>query len=162
MRPIVIDTREQMPWEFPEWVETRRHALPFGDYALEGDNGLVIERKNPSDFLGTFFSDWERFQRELDRASAEFARVEIYIEALNTDFKSTMDANGDIEPPKYGSMHITPNAIDSRIMELKETRPNVAVEFVESHALGAWLAYKRLEARSHHLDSLVRRLAVLI
>ena len=65
---IIIDTREQRPWHFPEELAiSERGTLHAGDYALKYDDRFAIERKSMDDFLGTISSGWDRFLRELDR-----------------------------------------------------------------------------------------------
>lgn len=63
---VAIDTREQLPYEFPAGWITWRHTLATGDYCIMGDwEGLVVERKSHNDLLGCIFT--ERFERELQR-----------------------------------------------------------------------------------------------
>ena len=64
---IVVDTREQRPYEFdPAHFVTVRRALPVGDYSLEGHEAQVaIERKSLDDFVSTVIGQRERFGREL-------------------------------------------------------------------------------------------------
>jgi hypothetical protein len=84
---ITIDTREQTPWHFPEWVaKTRIGTVRTGDYCLTGDAGFAIERKSLDDFCGTISSGWERFCRELDRMEGWPAKV-VLVEA---DFESLL------------------------------------------------------------------------
>ena len=77
---VVIDTREQTPWQFktvdviqnkqkfPLVVHTDSLSLKSGDYSIAGFEDLVaIERKSIGDALGTFTRGRERFERELDR-----------------------------------------------------------------------------------------------
>ncbi len=150
MRPIVIDTREQRPWEFPEWVDRRHHVLPFGDYALEGDNGYAIERKSLTDFVGTLFTGWERFQREIERARASFAKIVIFVEA---DYHQIMfnEVNGELLPPEYGHPMITPEAVSRRIAEL-DIRYNVPVCFFKDPSHAAFQAYENLKVRDMALE----------
>jgi len=75
MRTIVVDTREQLPWEFRSPAETM--TLKSGDYSLleeETERALehlvAIERKSLSDFLGSITSGRERFEREMERLHA--------------------------------------------------------------------------------------------
>jgi ERCC4-type nuclease len=65
---IAVDTREQLPYEFPlEWPVIRK-ALPSGDYSLIGyESEFAIERKSQTDLLGCWHTD--RFKRELERLS---------------------------------------------------------------------------------------------
>ena len=69
---IVVDTREQRPFIFPEEVaSTVSLKLDAGDYALmykgKIDEGFAVERKSLDDFVGTILCGWERFLKELDR-----------------------------------------------------------------------------------------------
>lgn len=65
---IVIDTREQSPWQFPPDLATvTQRTLRQGDYALDGDYSFVIERKSVADFIGTIGKGWDRLNREIDR-----------------------------------------------------------------------------------------------
>jgi DNA excision repair protein ERCC-4 len=65
MRRIIIDTREQKPYEFPEF-ETVSQALDAGDYSLEGlENRIAIERKSMDDLVHTLLAGKKRFCREL-------------------------------------------------------------------------------------------------
>ena len=64
---IVIDSREQQPFEFPaEKVVPIRRALPAGDYSLEGhEREFAVERKSLADFVQTVIRGRERFRKEL-------------------------------------------------------------------------------------------------
>lgn len=74
----VIDTREQLPYEFPEWPCIRK-ALPSGDYSLVGlENTFAVERKSQTDLLGCWHTD--RFKAELKRLSA-FDKAFLVIES---------------------------------------------------------------------------------
>ncbi len=76
---IAVDTREQLPYEFPpEWV-TIRKTLPSGDYSLVGyESEFAIERKSQTDLLGCWHTD--RFKRELERLSG-FKKAFLVIES---------------------------------------------------------------------------------
>lgn len=67
---ILIDTREQLPYQFrafPE-VTTKKATLKTGDYSLESyESEIIIERKNPADFLGSITRGRDRFEREISR-----------------------------------------------------------------------------------------------
>lgn len=63
---ILIDTREKQAWYFPEgFAKTSRVYLPYGDYALRGDTGFVIERKSLDDYTASVSTYWVRFLKEL-------------------------------------------------------------------------------------------------
>ena len=88
---VVIDTREQRPWDFrtfvadskqknrPLIIRTERNALKTGDYSIKGmEDRVTIERKSHSDAWGTFTRERDRFERELERmAEMEFAAIVI-------------------------------------------------------------------------------------
>jgi DNA excision repair protein ERCC-4 len=72
---IVIDTREQTPWQFPAkymdyQVTTSRGCLQTADYSISGheERGIIIERKAHWDEIaGNVTTGRERFRRELAR-----------------------------------------------------------------------------------------------
>jgi DNA excision repair protein ERCC-4 len=75
---VVVDTREQLPFTFdPAFFRVVRHALPAGDYSLEGhEDRVAIERKSLDDYVGSVIAGRERFGRELDKlAGLEFGCV---------------------------------------------------------------------------------------
>jgi DNA excision repair protein ERCC-4 len=66
---IVIDSREQLPYEFT--TPTRTATLPTGDYSISGaENLIAIERKTADDLVVSITRDRERFERELHRGMA--------------------------------------------------------------------------------------------
>jgi ERCC4-type nuclease len=70
---IIIDTREQAPYNFERWqVVTERAGLPTGDYSLPGfTDRAAIERKSLDDLIGCLMGkDRQRFERELSRGRA--------------------------------------------------------------------------------------------
>lgn len=77
---VVIDTREQRPFEFAGLTSDARHGrrplvvptvvgtLGQGDYSLAGLQDVVaVERKSLADLYGTLGQGRERFERELER-----------------------------------------------------------------------------------------------
>lgn len=79
---IIIDTREQLPYSFPE---SKRARLATGDYSLEGlENKVAVERKSKGDLFGSLGGGRDRFQREFERmARMDYAAV--VVEANLTD-----------------------------------------------------------------------------
>lgn len=73
---IVIDTREQHPFQFQgskhyQDIEIIRGTLQSGDYSLAGlTDKIAIERKELSDLIQCLGRERERFERELQRAAA--------------------------------------------------------------------------------------------
>ena len=89
---IITDTREQLPYSFPNAL---RKALPAGDYSIEGlETQVAIERKSLNDLVGTLLRGRKRFARELS-ALQEYSFAAIVIEGsiadiLSHNYKSEM------------------------------------------------------------------------
>lgn len=92
MPPIVIDTREQLPYEFHGSV---RGALPTGDYSIYGyEDRVAVERKSKPDAYGSLSVGRKRFEKEFARlAELEYAAVVV---------ESTMD--GFLDPPAHSQL----------------------------------------------------------
>lgn len=88
--PIVIDSREQLPYEFAEHVTAgtvvlTRAALPVGDYSiLNFTDRVAIERKSLADYVATVIHARERFSREL-QALARYELGAVVVEATLED-----------------------------------------------------------------------------
>ena len=149
---ILIDTREQRPWMFPEYVPVRLATLNAGDYALEGDTHFAIERKSLDDFIGTVFSGWDRFKRELARMTAAgfVARV-IIVEADYAHTLFSMTSKGQLVPPPHNHPNISPEAVASRVAEL--TLMGVSVLFCGNAEGAAVQAYHLLMNRNKELQN---------
>ena len=66
---IIIDTREQTPWEWDD-IPTEVSTLKTGDYSIKGfENEISIERKKTIELYTVTGRDRERFVRELERLS---------------------------------------------------------------------------------------------
>ena len=138
---ITIDTREQTPWHFPEWVaRTTVGTVKTGDYCLDGDVGFAIERKSLDDFCGTISSGWERFLREIDRMDGWPAKV-IMVEA---DFESLLfretvvDGETVLLCPEHKHFMVNPGFVMKRIGEL--TMMGVSVLFAGDADMASALA----------------------
>lgn len=87
---ILIDTREQRPWCFPDeyrnhTVTTQRATLKTGDYSIEGhgERGICIERKESWDEIaGNVTKGRDRFRREFERMTEFDTRLLIVCEPL--------------------------------------------------------------------------------
>lgn len=65
---MIVDSREQFPYEFPRGVPVIRKKLDAGDYSVTGLEGhFAIERKSLDDCFSTVIADRPRFVRELER-----------------------------------------------------------------------------------------------
>lgn len=66
---VVVDSREQRPWEFPG-VPTEVRKLEAGDYSVAGlEARVALERKSLVDLYGTVGRGRNRFERELELLS---------------------------------------------------------------------------------------------
>jgi len=66
---ILIDTREQQPYEFENPSEVG--TIPVGDYTIAGlEDCIAIERKELNDLVSCLTNGRERFERELYKARA--------------------------------------------------------------------------------------------
>lgn len=82
---IIIDTREQTPWAFPDEQPLMSAALPAGDYSIAGyEQVIALERKSLNDLVGTVIRDRDRFHRELVKLKS-YRRKAVVIEASIAD-----------------------------------------------------------------------------
>lgn len=80
---ILVDTREQRPYEYPGAV-TR--TLRSGDYSIEGMEHLVaVERKTKPDAYSSLGRWRDRFERECSRLSG-YQYAAIVVESTLPDF----------------------------------------------------------------------------
>jgi DNA excision repair protein ERCC-4 len=80
--PILVDSREQRPWELDAATfDAATATLATGDYTIAGvQDRFVIERKSLGDFVSTVIHDWLRFRKEVYRL-ASFDVAAIVVEA---------------------------------------------------------------------------------
>jgi hypothetical protein len=76
---VLIDTREQKPLHFKKSESLK---LAFGDYTLSGGDftNTFVDRKSPTDFIGTFGKGFDRFRREMERCVEVDAYMYVVIE----------------------------------------------------------------------------------
>lgn len=72
---VIIDTREQIPWDFSGAIECEAQLISTvktGDYTIKGmEHILAIERKRTTGELCiNFGKKWKPFEKELQRMSA--------------------------------------------------------------------------------------------
>lgn len=159
---ILIDSREQRPWAFPEGVNVKAHCtLKQGDYALEGDGTFSIERKSVADFRGTVAgktANWERFVRELHRMDEVGNPQKIVIVEGNVDdylFKETKIDNGIAVRIREPECDGDPVFLLSRIAELTLIY-RTAVLFASDEAVASTLAYHLFCKRLVQLGGRIR------
>lgn len=78
---VVIDSREQLPYDFGPSVKTITECLETGDYSVQGRESLItVERKSWPDYYGCCASDHRRFSDVLTRMH-EIRFADIVVEA---------------------------------------------------------------------------------
>jgi len=132
---IIIDTREQRPYDFGD-IKAEKKKLDSGDYSVAGfEDRIAIERKTVEDLIGTFIKRREAFYAELRRLQDYDATCIIVEGSLK-----------DIYGKKYVSS-ISPIAVMGTIMHiLIEMKIPIhfcgnrqcAREFVIAYLIKAW------------------------
>lgn len=133
---IVVDTREQTPWHFPEGsARVVLGTLPTGDYALAGDRGFAVERKSLDDYVSSVVHHWGRFSREIERMDGWPAKV-VVVEATLSD----------IVHHRYLAPLVKPVLVMKRTAQL--TMRGVSVLFAEDRDMAAAMAWLVLKERN--------------
>lgn len=131
---IIVDSREQKPWSFPQNVQIKRAGLKSGDYSILGfEDRIAIERKSLIDLYNTVGQGRARFERELERL-AELDHAAIVIEA--TWYQIVR------QPPERSLMN--PKSVIASL-EAWEQRYRIPVHAYGQRSLAARLAYRKLE-----------------
>lgn len=119
---IIIDTREQAPFQFQNFIADSIHrvqissspdvysipslyiptevsGLKTGDYSIPGfESEIAVERKSLTDLYGTIGSGRNRFVRELERLSA--MKVAAVVIESNMDYAMKYPPANSRLPPK--------------------------------------------------------------
>jgi DNA excision repair protein ERCC-4 len=127
---IVVDSREQQPYEYPGSVVK---GLPSGDYSVLGyEDRVAIERKSKADAYASLGGGRARFEREVQRlAKLDYAAV--VIESTLEDF---------LVPPAFTRMN-PKSAVNSIIAWSVKYR--VGLFFAGNRGLARTLIYRLLE-----------------
>ena len=143
---ILIDSREQTPWEFPADISTEKSSLPTGDYSIRGLSDFIsIERKELNDFLLCCGRERERFVRELQRMRGYSAKAVI----VESDLKT-------IRRGKYRS-RISPEAVIGSVGAWT-ARYNVPIIFAGDREGARDMAYSMLRGFYKSMRELVEEL----
>lgn len=133
---IEIDTRERYPYKFAgRPVDSRRTALPVGDYAVRDGERLIaaVERKTPEDFAKSLIDG------TLNYALAELA---------------ALPAAAVVVEQRYGALlnheHTQPGWLLELVARLQVRYPAVPIVFADSRKLAEEYAYRYLAAALVH------------
>lgn len=129
---IVVDTREQRPYEFPTPYE--RDTLPSGDYSIRGyETVIAVERKRPCELFANFTTHRDRFRHEFERLST-YRAAHLVIE-------------GDIHScaTRYSShSRVSPHYVISSLIDWRH-RYGVTFHFASDRLMAQTLTYRLLE-----------------
>lgn len=113
---IIIDTREQIPWEFG-FHNTAKRKLDTGDYSIEGLESIIaIERKKSVSEIATNLSE-SRFKNVLDRLS-QIKHPYIVFE-FDIDDIYSFPIGSDIPKRMWDKLRISGNYIIKRLIEIQ-------------------------------------------
>lgn len=122
---IIIDTREQHPWEFP-YHTTATRKLDTGDYSIEGmEDLLCIERKNGIAEIANNMTE-SRFKDVIERMS-KYKHAYMLIEC-NYDQLINYPIGSDVPKKIWNKVKISPAFIMKFLTELS-VKYNIHVIF---------------------------------
>lgn len=147
---VVIDTREQLPWDFAG-IPADAHqggdpagcvvvpvvvgTLGAGDYSVQGwESRVAVERKSAADLVGTIGQGRDRFERELERlAVMDFATV--VVEAELSELK--------LNPPPHSQLQF--KTITRSVQAWQQRYPRVHWMFLPGRRAAMLWGYRVLE-----------------
>lgn len=149
MLNIIIDTREQTPYNFTRYpVKATPGTLTSGDYSVYGFTDTVaVERKELGDLLGCLTHDRERFTRELERLRG-YQSAALLIEA---PYKR-------ITAGAYRS-RMNPDAAEQSIISIME-RYRLPVFFADNREAGEKFVYDFIRHFIRHAEQRYNALAI--
>lgn len=113
---IIIDSREQQPWEFP-YHTTSVHKLETGDYSIEGlEHLLCIERKKSVSEIANNITE-QRFKDVINRMTAYKYAFLLFEFNLDQILKYPIGSN--VPRRMWNKIKISPNFILKNLMEFQ-------------------------------------------
>jgi len=137
---IFIDTREKLPLKFPKEIKTISQKLDYGDYSINNDYELTIERKSLTDFVNTMSGGFERFCREIEGAKNKNKNLVVLVES---SINSTLSFDYNSQIRKY-TKRISPSFVFYRMREICRTFDNVQFLFCNGRKESSKLIVKLL------------------
>ena len=113
---IIVDTREQLPWEFGNHT-TSRTKLDTGDYSIEGlEHLLAIERKQSVSEIANNITE-KRFQDVIHRLS----KVKYSFLLLEFDLEDILiyPVGSTVPKKMWGKLRVTPKFLLKHLIELQ-------------------------------------------
>lgn len=129
---IIQDTREKFPWDFNFYgLKQVRKALKTGDYALEGSNHFVFERKrNTGEISMNLGLKWKQFESELIRMSEDYVCPHIICEFPESDI-DIFPVNSTIPKSRWKYLRMSPAFIKRRLYDSCE-KYNIQLLFFDN------------------------------
>lgn len=113
---IIVDTREQIPWEFG-YHNTAKRKLDTGDYSIEGfENIIAVERKKSVSELATNLSE-SRFKDVLERL--QNIKHPYMVFEFDMDEVYSFPVGSDIPKKLWDKLRISGNYIVKRLIEIQ-------------------------------------------
>lgn len=132
---IIIDSREQHPYEFQDAITK---TLKSGDYSIEGlEDRITIERKDKQDAYASLGRGRVRFEKELKRLS-KYEYAAIVIEC---------DLPSFLEPPAFTRMK--PKAAVNSLISWS-VKYGVHIFFASNRKYAKAITYRILEKFFKH------------
>lgn len=113
---IIIDSREQQPWEFPHHI-TAVQKLDTGDYSIQGlENLLCIERKKSVSEIANNITE-KRFKDVIERM-AQYKYSFLLLE-FNLDEVLRYPIGSTVPRRMWNKIKVSPNFILKNLMEFQ-------------------------------------------
>jgi hypothetical protein len=135
---ILVDSHERYAWTFAkQQADTRRQALPVGDYGVAADGELVavVERKSLADLVSTLTGGRLRY---LLADLATVARAALVVE--------------DRYAAVFALERVRPSVVVEGLAEAQVRFPTVPIVFTETRQLAQEWTYRFLGAALAHHD----------
>jgi ERCC4-type nuclease len=147
---VVIDTREQTPWDFAGIkadgaageqggcvvVPATVAGLTSGDYSVAGyETAFAIERKSKADLFGTMGQGRERFERELARLQESCTFACVIVEAEVSEIF--------IDPPTHSQLR--PKTVSRSVIAWQQRYPRVHWAFLPGRYAAMVWGYRVME-----------------
>jgi hypothetical protein len=126
---IICDTREQSILNLDN---IQINKLNYGDYTIENNNKIHIERKSLTDFCGTLSQGFDRFCRELERCKKDGGYLIIMVEEKFQNLNSLQFL------PHTKRIKATPDFIQHQARKILELYPlNSQIVFIDGRIKAA-------------------------
>ncbi len=143
---IIIDTREQKPWDFSFWgTDMISSKLDYGDYTVAGKlDQIFIERKaSTSELSNTICTDngYRRFNAEMERSGK--ARKVLILE-FPKEYLDIFPEKSGIPKSKIRFLRVSAGFLRKRLYEIIE-KYDIELYHAKDHSVATVTAFEILE-----------------